>query len=122
MNSLNICLNIFKCLCILATAFMVGYWLFKFEKNSDTTLIEYKSVDDVPDFVYPELTICFINPFLKNQSVNITNSYSFLHNYHLYLKGRNTMKRYSALEYEDVSVDLAKYFKMINFGWKIGLC
>ena len=118
MNSLNLCLNIFKCLCILATAFMVGYWLFKFEKNSDVTLIEYKSIDEMPDFIYPELSICFLNPFVVSESLNVTNNYKFYTRYSEYLKGKIESKEYEALKYENASVNLANYLKELNIGWK----
>ena len=120
MNSLNICFNIFKCLCVLATAFMVGYWLVKYQQNYDITLIEYKSLDDISEFIYPELSICFVNPFLGNQSLNDTQKYKFSKTYRLYLKGSYDSKEYRALQYDDVSVNLAKYFKTLNIGWKAG--
>ena len=77
MKSINICLNFYKFLCIFATAFMVGYWLFKFGKNYDATLIEYKSLDDTDDLIYPELTLCFYHPFLQNERFNITKDKRF---------------------------------------------
>lgn len=117
MNSLNIFLNIFKCLCVLATSFMVGYWVFKYGKNHDVTIIEYKSLGDIPDFMYPELSICLLNPFFQNKSLNITAEYSFSVDYAIYLKGNSKFERYKDVKYEDVVIDLAKYFERLTIGW-----
>ena len=47
MKSNDFLLYTFKFICF-ATAFsMAGYWIFKFSKNEDITLIEYKAIKDL---------------------------------------------------------------------------
>ena len=50
---------------------MLGYWIYKYSKNEDTALIEYKSFDCGENAVYPELTICNIDPFLNTKLMEI---------------------------------------------------
>ena len=39
----------FKLSCVIAATFMIAYWMYKFHKNEDITLIEYKLVEDLKD-------------------------------------------------------------------------
>ena len=63
MKSLELSIFIFKILCGIAAVVMIGYWIFKFNKNDDVSAIEYISYETHSDIVYPELSICFISPF-----------------------------------------------------------
>ena len=55
----------FKISCVLVTAFMVGYWIYKYEKDDDFTLIEIKHLNEIENFIQPEVTTCFWYPFLS---------------------------------------------------------
>ena len=49
---------IFKLWCILTVSFMIGYWIYKFNKNEDITLIEYRLVtelDGIPSHENPNI-------------------------------------------------------------------
>ena len=101
---------------------MVGYWLFKFERNSDITLIEYTSLDDLfmaNDQAYPELTICVFNPFIVER-FNITNTTGIKWKYYNYLKGKGYSKTFKDIQYEDVTVNLADYLDTVRVHWKAG--
>ena len=60
----------FKLSCIIAAGFMIGFWIYKYHKNDDITLIEYKPMTELDDFVLPELTICLRNPVLNEKMKN----------------------------------------------------
>ena len=63
---------VFKVICIFATLFITGAWIDQYLKNEDTTLVDYKSMNDMEDVLYPELSICFI--FDENWKVNGANN------------------------------------------------
>ena len=46
---------------------MVGFWIVKYNMNEDISLIGYKKLKAEANIVYPELTICFPYPFLKQR-------------------------------------------------------
>lgn len=50
----------FKCLCFSVAFGMAGYWIFKYSKNDDTTLIEYKPVVDSDSVALPAFSICLM--------------------------------------------------------------
>ena len=94
----------FKFLCIFATTIMVGFWLYKFIEDHDVTLIEYKALEDIDDFIYPEITICFYNAFFQNEDFNITFTNKFTMKYLAYIKGKEVkdFKAFNGIEYDRV--------------------
>ena len=108
----------FKVLCILATAFMVGFWLVKFKKDHDVTLIEYKAIEEFDEYVHPETSICFYNSFYRDKRFNVTLRKRFSERYIKYLKGMHKdVDAYNEIEYDQVSVDLFKHVKYIGIVW-----
>ena len=111
----------FKFLCILTTTVMVGFWLYKFMEDHDVTLIEYKELDDLDEFIYPETTLCFYNAFFPNEDFNITSTSKFYIKYLAYIKGKlKDVETYNDIEYEQISVDLEDHIKKITITWEAG--
>ena len=52
----------FKVICVLTTTCLVGFWINKFMKNEDVSMIEYQSVEAMEDAVLPEMSFCFSAP------------------------------------------------------------
>ena len=51
---------IFKFVCFITACSMAGYWVLKYSKNEDTTLVEYKTIADSETTNLPAMSICFI--------------------------------------------------------------
>ena len=118
MKVMSLIKNLFKFSCILTTCFMVGYWIYKFHKNEDITVIEYNSPDGVVNVIYPELTICLKNPFLTEKLKEI---HTFLdqETYLKYLKGRDIFNEtYKDIDYDYITVNLYDYFEVLYIVWK----
>ena len=62
--------TLFRILCLVTAGFMVGYWMYKFHKNEDVTLIEYKTFSGIEDTLYPEFTLCIMDPFMGTKFNN----------------------------------------------------
>ena len=121
MNLYNFLLYTFKFLCFCTTASMVGYWIYKYEKNDDTTSIEYQSLNGKTKMVYPEITICFLHLSFTNELINITLQKDFRENYLKYLKGMNEKNEtFKNIEYEQITPDLFEYLDTIYIEWKSG--
>ena len=84
----------FKLLCFCTTAFMVGFWIYKYQENEDVTVIEYKSLDKEINFTYPEVTLCFATPKFRNEDINFTREPEFTQRYTNYLKGAEMNETY----------------------------
>ena len=96
---------------------MVGYWIHKYLKNEDTTLIEYKLFQDTVSVPLPEATICFVDPILNSSLTSKNKSFDVVE-YIKYLKGEEVLNQeYKKVDYRNVSLNLFSY---LNFIW-IGL-
>ena len=99
----------FKVCCTLATIFMVGFWILKFQKNEDVSVFEYKEINEFEDLVYPEVSLCLMNPFLIDKIKEIDNNAS-LNKYVEYLKGIQSIDEiYQEIDFNNVTLDLFEY-------------
>ena len=113
-------INSFKFLCFCTTAFMEGYWIYKYQKNDDVTLIEYRSLHEKVDFAYPDVTICLANPELKNEHINITKEANFTQRYQDYVMGIEMNETLKNLDYEMLTPNLFEYIELVTVHWKNG--
>ena len=115
MKSLELSIFIFKILCGIAAVVMIGYWIFKFNKNDDVSAIEYISYETHSDIVYPELSICFISPFTSpilfwSSSGNISAT-----EYEEYINGKKIFREeYTKIDFYDVTLDIFEYVEHIH--------
>ena len=77
----------FKCICIIIAFSMAGFWIQKYLKNEDITVIEYITYNNSDSVHLPSMSICLGNPFsMSNESFgNTTDSKS--KRYSKYLQG-----------------------------------
>ena len=57
--------NIFQLACIIATVSMVLFCSYEFSKNNDLSEVSFKPFNY--ETVYPEVSLCLINPFLDDK-------------------------------------------------------
>ena len=120
MQSIDLFVGIFKFLCIFGTVFMISYWIYKYHMNKDLSYIEYTPIEAIKDVVYPEPSICFAVPFIRNDRLNITNHQ--LKHYQKYLQGHEISddyyELYKNITYDQVTPNLNDYFRYLNIYWK----
>ena len=99
---------------------MVGYWVYKFCMNEDITVIEYKTLRNADNAVFPEFSICFARPFL-NEKLRQAGGQLTKENYIEYLKGDATNNEtYMNIKYEEITFDLFDYLHRINVVTRAG--
>ena len=101
---------------------MVGYWLFKYSQNNDVTLIEFKSLDEIPNLIYPEVTICILNPFGKLffEAVGVSKKRIYHARYVRYLQGDYNDKKSKAIRYDQVATNIKDHLEHLWLEWKTG--
>ena len=108
---------IFKAICVLTTTCLVGYWILKFMKNEDVSVIEYKTLGAMEDTVLPEFSICIYGPILdlklKAIGGNIT-----LGDYGKYLGGLKNASDYRHIDFKSVTLDLFEFLDTVTIGLK----
>ena len=94
----------FKFLCILTACWMAGFWIYKYAKNEDITLIEYKTFKDSNSMELPSMSICFVDPFVNKNTSSGSNNTINTKIYMKYLLGdKDLYPNYSSINYEDLS-------------------
>ena len=104
----------FQCFCVITTSFMLGYWIYKYSRNEDATQIQYKSFDSGENAVYPELTICIVDPILGAKLNEIDHGID-KDMYIKYLKGEielNVMK--DVFSFDEITINLFDYLREIE--------
>ena len=111
----NILNWIFKVACTLATVSMVSFWIIKFQKNEDLSVIEYKQISNFKGMINPEFTVCLKRPFLANKLGEIGMSSD---TYSEYLEGKlNFDYRYKYIDFNNVTFELFDHLKDYQIQW-----
>ena len=113
-----VCKLAFSIVCFSVLVVMVGYWAYKYHiEDRDIAVVEYVSLSTIQTHdMIPSPTICFKNPFidenLKEAKVilNITQSGIDRKDYLDYLEGDRYDPIYNKIPFENVTLDLNKYF------------
>ena len=86
------------------------YWIYKFSRNEDVSVIEYKTFDSEDEIVHPELTICFENPFLNDKLRKFGEDLE-KEKYLDYLRGNIvTNETFMKFRYDEITFDLFDHF------------
>ena len=118
----NLVTNCFKISCVLVTCIMVAYWIYKYHKDDDFTVIEFKHLDDIEGVIQPEVSICFWYPFLNNsvsKKIGTITNNSFHKNYQNYLKGDYFNEAYHNISYDDVTPNVFEHFQSLQIYWRL---
>ena len=78
--------------------------MYKFHKNEDTTLIEYKLVEDLKDMILPELSFCLRDLFFNDSLASLGLTKDDYHNYLVGDSSPNNINR--GIEYDNVSLNI----------------
>ena len=118
METIKCSINVFRFICIVITCCMVAFWIEKFFKNEDVSVIEYKYIENADSILLPESTICFWNPFLNSILINISEDVTNV-TYRNYLVGGNdTNPHFRKIEFHQVTLDISRYIKSILIGFR----
>ena len=104
----------FRFVCSVVTSIMVGYWIYKFQKNEDVSTIQYQYVDESNYLRVPEMTICIGMPFIKEK---FRESGVDPNGYYQYLNGKKNIEEdyriYSKIDFYNVTIDIRDYVQQI---------
>ena len=94
-------LHCFKWIFLITAISMVGYWIHKFLRNDDITVIEYRVFKDSESIPLPATYVCFEDPFLMGNQSHVKRNDSKYEDYLRYLKGEKSFYQ----EYRDFMID-----------------
>ena len=103
---------------MVASTFMVIYWIVEYRKNEDSTVVEVKDIKTMEDAILPAITVFVVNPFIKEKLVE-ANAEVNASQYLKYLTGTiDGNEGYRNISYEDVTIDLFEYLDSYRISWK----
>ena len=110
MHTYKLATIAYKVLCFIALIAMIMYWAYKYIKDEDLCLVDYKSFkDDRNEENLPTLTICFHTPFIEENFPKLESSTkedsittSTLYAEYLQGKGSNFSVQFANITYNDV--------------------
>ena len=100
----------FKWICVITAISMAGYWIHKYLKNEDNTIIEYRAFRESESMHLPAMSICFVETlvtgngsFDKNEDSKYKGYLKYLNGerefYHDYKEFMNGQKGWSIADY-----------------------
>ena len=111
---------VFKAICLIATAGMIVYWIAKYLKDEDISVVEYKLVEQMDRAFQPEFTICFETPFMEEKLKQISSNISS-QTYLQYLIGEIPGDEiYRGIDYDNVTIQLFEYLELLSSIGKFG--
>ena len=118
----------YRAVCFIALIAMIMYWAYKYIKDEDLCLVDYKSFkDERNEENLPTLSICFNTPFIeenfpKLESITKEDSTlsSTLYSEYLQGKGSNFSDQFANITYNDIAINAKNYLTRVRVGWNNG--
>ena len=105
----------FKLICLITAISMASYWIHKFLRNDDITVIEYGVIKDSDSIPLPATYICFEDPFLMENQSHVKRNDSKYEGYSRYLKGeRGFYQDYKDFLYDYRNMKITDYLANVT--------
>ena len=105
--------SVFTAICFIGTIMMVGYWVVRYHKNEDVSIVEYQAIDTMEDPTQVELVLCTNNPVLDDEIKKIDPDLNST-DYIKYLRGEMVGNQtYEMISYENVTFNIFDHFKSV---------
>ena len=112
---------LYKIFCTISLLSMVIYWIFKFIKDEDLCLVDYKLYKQAEEEDLPTFTLCINSPFIEERISRIDNNLNSSH-YINYLQGNDNeiSENIKKVAYNDVTVNVKDDITRIIVTWRNG--
>ena len=101
-------MRLFHMNCFLAALGLTCWCWYKYMKDDDVSLVNYKRYHSEQNSIYPSRTLCFNNPFLNHKLQDIGEGINTT-TYSKFLEGLHWDERLLHIDYDNVTIDLDKY-------------
>ena len=110
----------FTIICAITVAFMMGYWIYKYEvEDRDIGVVDYVALRDGEAVKVPDVSLCIQQPFIVSK-LKAINSNITAQKYREYLAGDRYEKIYEEIDYANVTLDLNQYLNYAETMWHNG--
>ena len=96
----------FALCCVFTTISICVYWVYEYRLDEDLSVITYRKFYEREHDVYPTVSLCFNNPFLRQ---HLTDSGVNESSYLGFLTGEYFSEEMLKINYENVTIDISNY-------------
>ena len=94
--------------CIFATIALSVYSISRFCQNEDITLVQSSTYHSSEERIYPSISLCLLPPFIENEFDKFDDYAINMSSYIQFLEGKIWDARMLEVDYDEVTVSLAK--------------
>ena len=102
--------RIFHFVCSICAFSLTCWCIYKYMKDEDVSLVNYKRYHSDENSIYPSLTLCFNNPFINDKLTEYGNGIN-TSTYSKFLKGLHWDERMVNINYDNVTLDIDQYLE-----------
>ena len=107
----------FNLLCVFTTLSMLVYWGYRFSLNEDLSVVTYRKFYEREDDMYPTVSLCLENPFLKQRFAEHGVDPTL---YLEFLKGEYFSEDFLKIDYRNVTIDISDFIKGYKMWFRNG--
>ena len=107
----------FKLGCFTVVVCMISVWFRKYLKNEDLCLVDYIDFNNSTDIEHPELSLCFVSPFIDQ---NLENFGVHSNEYVDHLAGASFIENLTKIDYTNVTFNLEEYYVSTDIKYENG--
>ena len=108
---------LFKLGCFIVVVYMISVWFKKYLKDEDLCLVDYTNFGNTTDIEHPELSLCFLHPFIdQNLEKRGVNSNKYLN----HLRADPFIENFPNIDYTNVTFNLEEYYVSTGIAYENG--
>ena len=114
---MNFLRKLFSFACFSAALGMTIFWVYKYSKDEDLCVVDYKNLGSSKDVENPILSFCFIYPVIEWKLKSYNTSFT-IRDYNDYLRGLKDVEGMEYVDFDNVTVNLPEYYLADITGFK----
>ena len=108
---------IFKLCCFIIVVCMVSVWFKKYLKDEDLCLVDYINFENSAEIAHPELSFCFMNPFINHKLEEFDVHF---YEYQNHLKADPFVENLTKIDFTNVTFNLEEYYISTGVSYENG--
>ena len=105
---MNLLKYFFHAACFFTAFAFVIYWFIEYSHDEDLVVVDYKTLAESQDDVYPMLSLCFSNIIIESKLKEYNKEFT-VQNYTNYLRGDDYFDGMEKVDFEDVTLNFPDY-------------
>ena len=101
---------LFVVFCTSATVILSSWCIYVYYLDLDMTIVTYKRLHQSKEAIYPSISFCLYQPYIKNNFQQYGDNTANATSYRNFLTGAFWSKEFIGIDYDDVTLNIGDYF------------